>query len=65
MSGTDSVNLKLLLKKLSKKKIKTILVEGGGTVNWEFVKQELFDEMIPWNPCDMFFYQRALIDEKI
>lgn len=44
--GNDSVNLKLLLKKLSKKKIKTILVEGGGTVNWEFVKQELFDEMI-------------------
>ena len=46
ISGTDSVNLKLLLKKLSKKKIKTILVEGGGTVNWEFVKQELFDEII-------------------
>ncbi|MHA7733317.1 2,5-diamino-6-(ribosylamino)-4(3H)-pyrimidinone 5'-phosphate reductase [Nitrosopumilus sp. S6] len=44
--GNDSVNLKLLLKKLSKKKIKTILVEGGGTVNWEFVNQELFDEMI-------------------
>ena len=44
--GNDSVNLKLLLKKLSKKKIKTILVEGGGTVNWEFVKHNLFDEMI-------------------
>ncbi|WP_428325905.1 2,5-diamino-6-(ribosylamino)-4(3H)-pyrimidinone 5'-phosphate reductase [Nitrosopumilus sp.] len=44
--GNDSVNLKLLLKKLSEKKIKTILVEGGGTVNWEFVKQDLFDEMI-------------------
>ena len=46
VAGNDSVNLKLLLKKLSKKKIKTILVEGGGTVNWEFVKQELFDELI-------------------
>ena len=45
-TGNDSVNLKSLLKKLSKKKIKTILVEGGGTVNWEFVKQGLFDEMI-------------------
>ncbi len=45
-AGNDSVNLKSLLKKLSKKKIKTILVEGGGTVNWEFVKQGLFDEMI-------------------
>ncbi|KFM20164.1 25-diamino-6--pyrimidinone 5'-phosphate reductase protein [Marine Group I thaumarchaeote SCGC AAA799-P11] len=44
--GNDSVNLKLLLKKISKKKIKTLLVEGGGTVNWEFVKQELFDELI-------------------
>ena len=44
--GKDTVNLKLLLKKLSKKKIKTVLVEGGGTVNWEFVKQGLFDEMI-------------------
>ena len=45
-TGNDSVNLKSLLKKLSQKKIKTILVEGGGTVNWEFVKQNLFDEMI-------------------
>ncbi|AJM91657.1 2,5-diamino-6-(ribosylamino)-4(3H)-pyrimidinone 5'-phosphate reductase [Nitrosopumilus piranensis] len=46
ITGKDYVNLKLLLKKLSKKKIKTILVEGGGTVNWEFVKHKLFDEMI-------------------
>lgn len=45
-AGNDSVNLKLLLKKLSRKKIKTLLVEGGGTVNWEFTKQELFDELI-------------------
>ena len=45
-TGNDSVNLKSLLKKLSQKKIKTILVEGGGTVNWEFVKQGLFDEVI-------------------
>ena len=45
-SGNDSVNLKLLLKKLSKKKIKKILVEGGGTINWQFVKQDLFDEVI-------------------
>lgn len=45
-TGNESVNLKSLLKKLSEKKIKTILVEGGGTVNWEFVKQDLFDELI-------------------
>ena len=28
------------------KKIKTILVEGGGTVNWEFIKNNLFNELI-------------------
>ena len=46
MSGDNSVNLKLLLKKLSSRKIKTILVEGGGTVNWEFIKNNLFNELI-------------------
>ena len=46
MSGENSINLKLLLKKLSSKKIKTILVEGGGTVNWEFIKNNLFNELI-------------------
>ena len=46
MTGTNSVNLKVLLKKLASKNIKTILVEGGGTVNWEFVKNNLFDEFI-------------------
>ena len=45
-AGKNSVNIKLLLKKLSNKKINTILVEGGGTVNWEFIKQNLFDELI-------------------
>ena len=29
-----------LIKVFSEKKIKTILVEGGGTVNWEFIKQK-------------------------
>ena len=46
IAGENSVNLKLLMKKLSSKKIKTILVEGGGTVNWEFIKNNLFDELI-------------------
>jgi len=46
ISGDNSVNLKLLMKKLSTKKIKTILVEGGGTVNWEFIKNNIFDELI-------------------
>ena len=46
VSGENSINLKLLLKKLSSKKIKTVLVEGGGTVHWEFIKNNLFDELI-------------------
>lgn len=46
ITGENSVNVKLLMKKLSDKKIKTILVEGGGTINWEFIKNNLFDELI-------------------
>ena len=46
ITGKNSVNIKSLLKKLSDKKISTILVEGGGTINWEFIKQNLFDELI-------------------
>ena len=46
VAGENSINLKLRLKKLSSKKIKTILVEGGGTVNWEFIKNNLFNELI-------------------
>jgi len=42
----ESINIKSLLRKLSNKKIKTILVEGGGTINWEFIKQNIFDELI-------------------
>ena len=45
-AGKNSVDIKLLLKKLSNKKINTILVEGGGTVNWEFIKHNIFDELI-------------------
>ena len=46
ITGEKSVNLKSLLKKLLDKKISTILVEGGGTTNWEFIRQNLFDELI-------------------
>ena len=46
MLEINPVNIKSLLKKLSEKKIKKILVEGGGTVNWEFIKQNIFDELI-------------------
>ena len=34
------------MKKLLTKNIKTILVEGGGTVNWEFIKNNIFNELI-------------------
>ena len=46
VSGNNTVNIKKLLKTLWKLKIKKILVEGGGAVNWEFVNQNLFDEII-------------------
>jgi 2,5-diamino-6-(ribosylamino)-4(3H)-pyrimidinone 5'-phosphate reductase len=46
IAGKNSINIKLLLKKLLEKKIKTILVEGGGTINWEFIKYNIFDELI-------------------
>ncbi|QLH07661.1 2,5-diamino-6-(ribosylamino)-4(3H)-pyrimidinone 5'-phosphate reductase [Nitrosopumilus ureiphilus] len=46
VAGKNSINIKLLLRKLSDKKIKSILVEGGGTINWGFIKYDLFDELI-------------------
>ena len=45
-AGEKSINLKRLLRKLYQKNIKTILVEGGGTTNWEFIKYDIFDELI-------------------
>ena len=32
------------MKHLKKRKIKTILLEGGGLINWEFIKNDLVDE---------------------
>jgi len=46
VGGDKKINLKKLLKFLLGKKIKRILLEGGGTVNWEFINQELVDEII-------------------
>jgi len=46
VTGNNKVNFKQLLKQLEKRKIKKLLVEGGGIVNWEFIKQDLFDEII-------------------
>ena len=42
--GKNQVDIKSLIKKFEQKKIKTILLEGGGTLNWEFVKNNLIDE---------------------
>ena len=44
--GKNQVNLKKLLPVLSKKGIKTVLLEGGGTLNRSFLKKNLIDEMI-------------------
>jgi len=44
--GKYIVNIKKLLGILKKKGIKNILVEGGGTTNWAFVKGNLVDEAI-------------------
>jgi 2,5-diamino-6-(ribosylamino)-4(3H)-pyrimidinone 5'-phosphate reductase len=46
ISGKKHVELKTLLKILKKSHIKTILLEGGGTTNWDFVNQGLVDEVI-------------------
>ncbi|MGH1521576.1 MAG: 2,5-diamino-6-(ribosylamino)-4(3H)-pyrimidinone 5'-phosphate reductase [Nitrosopumilus sp.] len=46
IAGKNSINISLLLKKLLDKKIKTVLVEGGGIINWEFIHKNLFDELI-------------------
>ena len=42
--GNNTINIKKLLGILKKKGIKNILVEGGGTTNWAFVKENLVDE---------------------
>ena len=46
MTGENSINIKSLMNKLSKRKINTILVEGGGTINWQFIQNNLFDEIL-------------------
>ena len=44
--GEDSINISNLMKILKQKKIKKILLEGGGITNWSFIKQGLIDEVI-------------------
>jgi len=44
--GKTQVNITKLLYILSKKGIKTVLLEGGGTLNRSFLKKNLIDEMV-------------------
>jgi 2,5-diamino-6-(ribosylamino)-4(3H)-pyrimidinone 5'-phosphate reductase len=44
--GKNSVDIPKLLRILLKKGVKKILLEGGGTVNWSFVKKNIIDEAI-------------------
>jgi len=44
--GNSSVSIPKLLKILHNKGIKKIIVEGGGTINWSFLKHGLVDELI-------------------
>ena len=44
--GKNIVDVSKLLKTLSKKGIKKILLEGGGNLNWTFFKQNIIDEVI-------------------
>ena len=48
----DRVDIVKLMPKLYKQGIKSILLEGGGTVNWSFVENKLIDEIrltiAPW-----------------
>ena len=46
ITGENSVNIKSLMNILSKRKINTVLVEGGGTVHWQFIQNNLFDELL-------------------
>jgi 2,5-diamino-6-(ribosylamino)-4(3H)-pyrimidinone 5'-phosphate reductase len=43
--GEYQVNVKSLLQNLGRRKIKTVLLEGGGSINWEFIKNNLVDEL--------------------
>lgn len=45
IAGKNKTSIKILLKRLADRNVKSVLVEGGGTVIWEFVRTGLFDEI--------------------
>ncbi|HXG73332.1 MAG TPA: 2,5-diamino-6-(ribosylamino)-4(3H)-pyrimidinone 5'-phosphate reductase [Candidatus Nitrosotenuis sp.] len=50
--GKDKVEIKKLLQILYEQGIRTILLEGGGTTNWDFVRKRFVDEVIVTiSPC--------------
>lgn len=46
VSGKDKVDLKLLLANLYEKGIRSILLEGGGELNWSMLSNKLVDEVM-------------------
>lgn len=44
-SGTDQVDLKALLNYLGNKNIRTLMLEGGSTLNFSMIKEGLIDEI--------------------
>ncbi|MEM3064031.1 MAG: 2,5-diamino-6-(ribosylamino)-4(3H)-pyrimidinone 5'-phosphate reductase [Candidatus Nitrosotenuis sp.] len=50
--GKDKVEIKKLIQILYKQGIRTVLLEGGGTTNWDFVRKGLVDEVVVTiSPC--------------
>lgn len=45
IAGKDEVDLKTMLNRLEEMDVKRIMVEGGATLNWSFVSQNLVDEI--------------------
>ena len=45
-SGRARISARGLLAKLAARGVKTLLVEGGGDTNWEFVRAGLFDRLV-------------------
>lgn len=44
--GDKKISIKKLVQYISKQKINSVLLEGGGTINWEFLNENLIDEVI-------------------
>lgn len=46
VAGNNKIDLKKLLWVLKDRKIKTVLAEGGGTMNWDLIRQQLVDQLV-------------------